>query len=227
MESMSQEQFEKFYGEICKGITSPTVKKGFDMLYVYNLENYAIRDENFLPDVSKLEEKLPVILAKSYMLNEMQAQTYRYGVFTGSFKDNSPETIDITVMINYLNNCEIQDDFYSVMANRLSNEDVSKDTLGLLQGLGTLKEEGKNDEFYRKYIPLFCGEFIENRRRSLFSKDPAEVEESKQASSTENSFVNSYVAMLLNTSKYSGFDTVTVQEIKRLEQKLKEGNIII
>ena len=120
MESMSQKQLEKFYNQDYEGLTSPTVKVGFDMLYVYNLEDYAIRDESFLPDVSKLEEKLPVILAKSYILNEMQAQAYRYGVFTSSFKDNSPETIDITVMINYLNNCEIQDDFYSVMANRLS-----------------------------------------------------------------------------------------------------------
>src|SRR5699024_9118813 len=137
MESMSPEQFEKFYKQNYEELTSPTVQAGFDMLYVYNLEDYAIRDESFLPDVSKLEEKLPVILAKSYMLNEMQAQAYRYGVFTSSFKDNSQETIDITVMINYLNNCEIQDDFYSVMANRLSNENVSKDTLGLLQGLGT------------------------------------------------------------------------------------------
>lgn len=225
MESMSQKQLEKFYNQDYEGLTSPTVKVGFDMLYVYNLEDYAIRDESFLPDVSKLEEKLPVILAKSYMLNEMQAQAYRYGVFTSSFKDNSPETIDITVMINYLNNCEIQDDFYSVMANRLSNENVSKDTLGLLQGLGTLREEGKNDEFYRKYIPLFCGEFIENRRKGLLPKDPAEVEAPKQANSTENSFVNSYVAMLLNTSKYNEFDANSAQELKRLEQKFKEGNI--
>ena len=182
-------------------------------------------DESFLPDVSKLEEKLPVILAKSYMLNEMQAQAYRYGVFTSSFKDNSPETIDITVMINYLNNCEIQDDFYSVMANRLSNENVSEDTLGLLQGLGTLREGGKNDEFYRKYIPLFCGEFIENRRKGLLPKDPAEVGAPKQANSTENSFVNSYIAMLLNTSKYNEFDVNSAQELRRLEQKFKEGNI--
>ena len=225
MESMSPEQFEKFYKQNYEELTSPTVQAGFDMLYVYNLEDYAIRDESFLPDVSKLEEKLPVILAKSYMLNEMQAQAYRYGVFTSSFKDNSPETIDITVMINYLNNCEIQDDFYSVMANRLSNENVSKDTLGLLQGLGTLREEGKNDEFYRKYIPLFCGEFIENRRKGLLPKDPAEVEAPKQANSTENSFVNSYVAMLLNTSKYNEFDANSTQELKRLEQKFKEGNI--
>lgn len=225
MESMSPEQFEKFYKQNYEELTSPTVQAGFDMLYVYNLEDYAIRDESFLPDVSKLEEKLPVILAKSYMLNEMQAQAYRYGVFTSSFKDNSPETIDITVMINYLNNCEIQDDFYSVMANRLSNENVSKDTLGLLQGLGTLREEGKNDEFYRKYIPLFCGEFIENRRKGLLPKDPAEVEAPKQANSTENSFVNSYVAMLLNTSKYNEFDANSAQELKRLEQKFKEGNI--
>ena len=225
MESMSPEQFEKFYNQDYEELTSPTVQAGFDMLYVYNLEDYAIRDESFLPDVSKLEEKLPVILAKSYMLNEMQAQAYRYGVFTSSFKDNSPETIDITVMINYLNNCEIQDDFYSVMANRLSNENVSKDTLGLLQGLGTLREEGKNDEFYRKYIPLFCGEFIENRRKGLLPKDPAEVEAPKQANSTENSFVNSYVAMLLNTSKYNEFDANSTQELKRLEQKFKEGNI--
>ena len=217
MESMSPEQFEKFYKQNYEELTSPTVQAGFDMLYVYNLEDYAIRDESFLPDVSKLEEKLPVILAKSYMLNEMQAQAYRYGVFTSSFKDNSPETIDITVMINYLNNCEIQDDFYSVMANRLSNENVSKDTLGLLQGLGTLREEGKNDEFYRKYIPLFCGEFIENRRKGLLPKDPAEVEAPKQANSTENSFVNSYVAMLLNTSKYNEFDANRAQELKRLE----------
>ena len=225
MESMSPEQFEKFYKQNYEELTSPTVQAGFDMLYVYNLEDYAIRDESFLPDVSKLEEKLPVILAKSYMLNEMQAQAYRYGVFTSSFKDNSPETIDITVMINYLNNCEIQDDFYSVMANRLSNENISKDTLGLLQGLGTLREEGKNDEFYRKYIPLFCGEFIENRRKGLLPKDPAEVEAPKQANSTENSFVNSYVAMLLNTSKYNEFDANSTQELKRLEQKFKEGNI--
>lgn len=225
MGSMSQKQLEKFYNQDYEGLTSPTVKVGFDMLYVYNLEDYAIRDESFLPDVSKLEEKLPVILAKSYMLNEMQAQAYRYGVFTSSFKDNSPETIDITVMINYLNNCEIQDDFYSVMANRLSNENVSEDTLGLLQGLGTLREEGKNDEFYRKYIPLFCGEFIENRRKGLLPKDPAEVEAPKQANSTENSFVNSYVAMLLNTSKYNEFDANSTQELKRLEQKFKEGNI--
>lgn len=226
MESMSPEQFEKFYKQNYEELTSPTVQAGFDMLYVYNLEDYAIRDESFLPDVSKLEEKLPVILAKSYMLNEMQAQAYRYGVFTSSFKDNSQETIDITVMINYLNNCEIQDDFYSVMANRLSNENVSKDTLGLLQGLGTLREEGKNDEFYRKYIPLFCGEFIENRRKGLLPKDPAEVEAPKQANSTENSFVNSYVAMLLNTSKYNEFDANTTQELKRLETKFKEGNIL-
>ena len=225
MESMSPEQFEKFYKQNYEELTSPTVQAGFDMLYVYNLEDYAIRDESFLPDVSKLEEKLPVILAKSYMLNEMQAQAYRYGVFTSSFKDNSPETIDITVMINYLNNCEIQDDFYSVMANRLSNENISKDTLGLLQGLGTLREEGKNDEFYRKYIPLFCGEFIENRRKGLLPKDLAEVEAPKQANSTENSFVNSYVAMLLNTSKYNEFDANSTQELKRLEQKFKEGNI--
>lgn len=225
MESMSPEQFEKFYKQNYEELTSPTVQAGFDMLYVYNLEDYAIRDESFLPDVSKLEEKLPVILAKSYMLNEMQAQAYRYGVFTSSFKDNSPETIDITVMINYLNNCEIQDDFYSVMANRLSNENISKDTLGLLQGLGTLREEGKNDDFYRKYIPLFCGEFIENRRKGLLPKDPAEVEAPKQANSTENSFVNSYVAMLLNTSKYNEFDANSAQELKRLEQKFKEGNI--
>ena len=225
MESMSPEQFEKFYKQNYEELTSPTVQAGFDMLYVYNLEDYAIRDESFLPDVSKLEEKLPVILAKSYMLNEMQAQAYRYGVFTSSFKDNSPETIDITVMINYLNNCEIQDDFYSVMANRLSNENVSEDTLGLLQGLGTLREGGKNDEFYRKYIPLFCGEFIENRRKGLLPKDPAEVEAPKQANSTENSFVNSYVAMLLNTSKYNEFDANSTQELKRLEQKFKEGNI--
>ena len=225
MESMSPEQFEKFYKQNYEELTSPTVQAGFDMLYVYNLEDYAIRDESFLPDVSKLEEKLPVILAKSYMLNEMQAQAYRYGVFTSSFKDNSPETIDITVMINYLNNCEIQDDFYSVMANRLSNENVSEDTLGLLQGLGTLREGGKNDEFYRKYIPLFCGEFIENRRKGLLPKDPAEVEAPKQANSTENSFVNSYVAMLLNTSKYNEFDANSAQELKRLEQKFKKGNI--
>ena len=225
MESMSPEQLEKFYKQNYEELTSPTVQAGFDMLYVYNLEDYAIRDESFLPDVSKLEEKLPVILAKSYMLNEMQAQAYRYGVFTSSFKDNSPETIDITVMINYLNNCEIQDDFYSVMANRLSNENVSKDTLGLLQGLGTLREEGKNDEFYRKYIPLFCGEFIENRRKGLLPKDPAEVEAPKQANSTENSFVNSYIAMLLNTSKYNEFDVNSAQELRRLEQKFKEGNI--
>ena len=225
MESMSPEQFEKFYKQNYEELTSPTVQAGFDMLYVYNLEDYAIRDESFLPDVSKLEEKLPVILAKSYMLNEMQAQAYRYGVFTSSFKDNSPETIDITVMINYLNNCEIQDDFYSVMANRLSNENISKDTLGLLQGLGTLREEGKNDDFYRKYIPLFCGEFIENRRKGLLPKDLAEVEAPKQANSTENSFVNSYVAMLLNTSKYNEFDANSAQELKRLEQKFKEGNI--
>ena len=225
MESMSPEQLEKFYKQNYEELTSPTVQSGFDMLYVYNLEDYAIRDESFLPDVSKLEEKLPVILAKSYMLNEMQAQAYRYGVFTSSFKDNSPETIDITVMINYLNNCEIQDDFYSVMANRLSNENVSEDTLGLLQGLGTLREGGKNDEFYRKYIPLFCGEFIENRRKGLLPKDPAEVEAPKQANSTENSFVNSYVAMLLNTSKYNEFDANSTQELKRLEQKFKEGNI--
>ena len=225
MESMSQKQLEKFYNQDYEGLTSPTVKVGFDMLYVYNLEDYAIRDESFLPDVSKLEEKLPVILAKSYMLNEMQAQAYRYGVFTSSFKDNSPETIDITVMINYLNNCEIQDDFYSVMANRLSNENVSEDTLGLLQGLGTLRERGKNDEFYRKYIPLFCGEFIENRRKGLLPKDPAEVEAPKQANSTENSFVNSYIAMLLNTSKYNEFDVNSAQELRRLEQKFKEGNI--
>lgn len=225
MESMSPEQFEKFYKQNYEELTSPTVQAGFDMLYVYNLEDYAIRDESFLPDVSKLEEKLPVILAKSYMLNEMQAQAYRYGVFTSSFKDNSPETIDITVMINYLNNCEIQDDFYSVMANRLSNENVSEDTLGLLQGLGTLREGGKNDEFYRKYIPLFCGEFIENRKKGLLPKDPAEVEAPKQANSTENSFVNSYVAMLLNTSKYNEFDANSTQELKRLEQKFKEGNI--
>ena len=225
MESMSQKQLEKFYNQDYEGLTSPTVKVGFDMLYVYNLEDYAIRDESFLPDVSKLEEKLPVILAKSYMLNEMQAQAYRYGVFTSSFKDNSPETIDITVMINYLNNCEIQDDFYSVMANRLSNENVSEDTLGLLQGLGTLREGGKNDEFYRKYIPLFCGEFIENRRKGLLPKDPAEVEAPKQANSTENSFVNSYVAMLLNTSKYNEFDANRAQELKRLEPKFKKGNI--
>lgn len=225
MESMSPEQFEKFYKQNYEELTSPTVQAGFDMLYVYNLEDYAIRDESFLPDVSKLEEKLPVILAKSYMLNEMQAQAYRYGVFTSSFKDNSPETIDITVMINYLNNCEIQDDFYSVMANRLSNENVSEDTLGLLQGLGTLRERGKNDEFYRKYIPLFCGEFIENRRKGLLPKDPAEVEAPKQANSTENSFVNSYIAMLLNTSKYNEFDVNSAQELRRLEQKFKEGNI--
>lgn len=225
MESMSQKQLEKFYNQDYEGLTSPTVKVGFDMLYVYNLEDYAIRDESFLPDVSKLEEKLPVILAKSYMLNEMQAQAYRYGVFTSSFKDNSPETIDITVMINYLNNCEIQDDFYSVMANRLSNENVSKDMLGLLQGLGTLRERGKNDEFYRKYISLFCGEFIEERRKSLLPKDPAEVEAPKQVNSTENSFVNSYVAMLLNTSKYNEFDVNSAQELRRLEQKFKEGNI--
>lgn len=225
MESMSQKQLEKFYNQDYEGLTSPTVKVGFDMLYVYNLEDYAIRDESFLPDVSKLEEKLPVILAKSYMLNEMQAQAYRYGVFTSSFKDNSPETIDITVMINYLNNCEIQDDFYSVMANRLSNENVSEDTLGLLQGLGTLREGGKNDEFYRKYIPLFCGEFIENRRKGLLPKDPAEVGAPKQANSTENSFVNSYIAMLLNTSKYNEFDVNSAQELRRLEQKFKEGNI--
>lgn len=225
MESMSPEQFEKFYKQNYEELTSPTVQAGFDMLYVYNLEDYAIRDESFLPDVSKLEEKLPVILAKSYMLNEMQAQAYRYGVFTSSFKDNSPETIDITVMINYLNNCEIQDDFYSVMANRLSNENVSEDTLGLLQGLGTLREGGKNDEFYRKYIPLFCGEFIENRRKGLLPKDPAEVGAPKQANSTENSFVNSYIAMLLNTSKYNEFDVNSAQELRRLEQKFKEGNI--
>ena len=225
MESMSPEQLEKFYKQNYEELTSPTVQAGFDMLYVYNLEDYAIRDESFLPDVSKLEEKLPVILAKSYMLNEMQAQAYRYGVFTSSFKDNSPETIDITVMINYLNNCEIQDDFYSVMANRLSNENVSEDTLGLLQGLGTLRERGKNDEFYRKYIPLFCGEFIENRRKGLLPKDPAEVEAPKQANSTENSFVNSYIAMLLNTSKYNEFDVNSAQELRRLEQKFKEGNI--
>lgn len=226
MESMSPEQFEKFYKQNYEELTSPTVQAGFDMLYVYNLEDYAIRDESFLPDVSKLEEKLPVILAKSYILNEMQAQAYRYGVFTSSFKDNSPETIDITVMINYLNNCEIQDDFYSVMANRLSNENVSKDMLGLLQGLGTLRERGKNDEFYRKYISLFCGEFIEKRRKSLLPKDPAEVEAPKQVNSTENSFVNSYVAMLLNTSKYNEFDANTTQELKRLETKFKEGNIL-
>ena len=225
MESMSPEQFEKFYKQNYEELTSPTVQAGFDMLYVYNLEDYAIRDESFLPDVSKLEEKLPVILAKSYMLNEMQAQAYRYGVFTSSFKDNSPETIDITVMINYLNNCEIQDDFYSVMANRLSNENISKDTLGLLQGLGTLREEGKNDDFYRKYIPLFCGEFIENRRKGLLPKDPAEVGAPKQANSTENSSVNSSVSMLLNTSKYNEFDANSAQELKRLEQKFKEGNI--
>lgn len=225
MESMSQKQLEKFYNQDYEGLTSPTVKVGFDMLYVYNLEDYAIRDESFLPDVSKLEEKLPVILAKSYMLSEMQAQAYRYGVFTSSFKDNSPETIDITVMINYLNNCEIQDDFYSVMANRLSNENVSKDMLGLLQGLGTLRERGKNDEFYRKYISLFCGEFIEKRRKSLLPKDPAEVEAPKQVNSTENSFVNSYVAMLLNTSKYNEFDVNSAQELRRLVQKFKEGNI--
>lgn len=225
MESMSPEQFEKFYKQNYEELTSPTVQAGFDMLYVYNLEDYAIRDESFLPDVSKLEEKLPVILAKSYILNEMQAQAYRYGVFTSSFKDNSPETIDITVMINYLNNCEIQDDFYSVMANRLSNENVSKDMLGLLQGLGTLRERGKNDEFYRKYISLFCGEFIEKRRKSLLPKDPAEVEAPKQVNSTENSFVNSYVAMLLNTSKYNEFDVNSAQELRRLEQKFKEGNI--
>ena len=225
MESMSPEQFEKFYKQNYEELTSPTVKVGFDMLYVYNLEDYAIRDESFLPDASKLEEKLPVILAKSYILNEMQAQAYRYGVFTSSFKDNSPETIDITVMINYLNNCEIQDDFYSVMANRLSNENVSEDTLGLLQGLGTLREGGKNDEFYRKYIPLFCGEFIENRRKGLLPKDPAEVGAPKQANSTENSFVNSYIAMLLNTSKYNEFDVNSAQELRRLEQKFKEGNI--
>lgn len=225
MESMSQKQLEKFYNQDYEGLTSPTVKVGFDMLYVYNLEDYVIRDESFLPDVSKLEEKLPVILAKSYMLSEMQAQAYRYGVFTSSFKDNSPETIDITVMINYLNNCEIQDDFYSVMANRLSNENVSKDMLGLLQGLGTLRERGKNDEFYRKYISLFCGEFIEKRRKSLLPKDPAEVEAPKQVNSTENSFVNSYVAMLLNTSKYNEFDVNSAQELRRLVQKFKEGNI--
>lgn len=211
-ENMSQDQFERFYNKIYAETSSDNVRAGLDMYYVCNMEACTIHDEDFSPDINKIEGKLPVILAQNYMLREAKIQMYQYGTFSSAFKHDIPTSTDTAVTANYLNRCEIQDDFYSVIANRSNMNEVSEDTVGALRGLGVLKEHGKNSEFYKKYIKKFCGDFIEEQRESLLQ--PASL------------LSKAYMAMLLNTSLYGEVNESSVQTLKKLSESFKVEKVL-
>ena len=237
MENMSPEQFEKFYNAIYTEISSDNVKAGLDMYYIYNIENYMFSDEKFSPDIRKIETKLPIILAGNYMSREAKMQMYQYGAFTSSFKDDIPSSVDTIVTANYLTRCEINDDLYSIIANRCDVNEVSKDTIGALKGLGVLKGRGENGEFYKKYIKMFCGDFIEDQRTNLLPPDPAAEDEIdltegeknvksqdgkiKQSDASTTSLSKAYMAMLLNTSIYDTFNESSIQALKNLNESFK------
>lgn len=242
MDNMSPEQFEKFYNEIRDTTSSDNIKAGLDMYYTYSINNYMHEDDDFSPEIKRMESKLPVILAESYMSKETPLQMYQSGAFTTAFKHDIPSSIDTIVTSNYISRFEIDDDLYSVIANRCDAKEVSEDTIGALKGLGALRDLGENSEFYKKYIKKFCGDFIENQRVNLLPPDPAgeyEVEletesenvatsqntEKEQTNADTTTLSKAYIAMLLNTSIYDKFNERNIQDLKKLNEKIKTERV--
>ena len=220
IENMSVDQFEKNFERIYNNTSSEDIKAGLDLLYVYCMEEYALEDEDFSPNIKKIAKKLPVILAKSYMERELPMQMYQHGAFTSTFKSDIPSSIEATVMSNYLTSYDVEDDFYSVIINRGNKEEISKDDIDCFRGLGMLKENGKNGEFYKKYIEKFLGNFIEEQRERLLPLDPANEE-----TSNNTTLSKAYIAMALATSKYDCFSKASIDILKRLSSSLNEDRV--
>lgn len=222
VENMSVDQFEKNFERIYNNTSSEDIKAGLDLFYVYWMEECVLEDEDFSPYIKKIAEKLPVILAKTYMERELPMQMYQHGAFTSTFKSDIPSSIETTVMSHYLTSYDVEDDFYSVIINRGNKDEISKDDIDCFRGLGILKENGKNGEFYKKYIEKFLGSFIEEQRENLLPIDPANEETSNNSST---SFSKAYMAMALATSKYDSLSKGSIDILKRLRSSLNEEKV--
>lgn len=224
-DSMSLEQFEKFYNKTYCETSSDNIKTALELIYVYTMEKFALEDENFSPDFAKLEGKLPILLAKEYLQREMPVQMYQHGAFTSAFKEDVPSSIENTVMSNYLTDCNMTDDFFVTVANRCRENTTSQDGIKCFKGLGTLKEKGQNGEFYKKYIKEYCGEFIERQRENLFPNDPANQEENEKQAPLSKI----YMAMMLNSSQYEDINNnaMALKEIKaRINSDMVTSNTL-